>query len=102
MPQEDPAVLEDLLHGAPARDEIQPPVISRPQMLPFDQLSWQKSEQIRTCPVTSESDVLDFHNAGKGEVDPLLSNLQSLISNLQLPRTTSDHHTSTREDPIHD
>jgi hypothetical protein len=50
--QEHPAVLENRLHGEPARDEIQPPEVALPH--------------------------------------------------LQLLATTSDHHTSTREDPIHD
>jgi hypothetical protein len=52
MYQEHPAVLENRLHGEPARDEIQP--------------------------------------------------LDVALPHLQLPTTTSDHHTSTREDPIHD
>lgn len=52
MYQEHPAVLENRLHGEPARDEIQPPEVALPH--------------------------------------------------LQLLTTTSDHHTSTREDPIHD
>jgi len=50
--QEHPAILEDLLHGEPARDEIQPPEVALPH--------------------------------------------------LQLLATTSNHHTSTREDSTHD
>ena len=64
MHQEDPAVLEDLLHSAPARDEIQPPVISRPQMLPFDQLSWDNFERLCTRLIASDGDIVDCHRYG--------------------------------------
>ena len=46
----------------------------------------------------------EIQSTGKGKVTPCspISNLQSPILNLQFFRTTSNHHTSTQEDPIHD
>ena len=48
MPKDHDADLKDLLHGRPARDAVQPPVISRPQALPFNQLSWENFERLNS------------------------------------------------------
>jgi len=64
MPQEHPSDLEDLLHGPPARDAVQPPVTTRPQVLPFKQLSWENFERLCTRLVASEGKVEDCHRYG--------------------------------------
>ena len=65
MPPHRSTDLEDLLHGLPARDEIPPPVISRPQVLPFNQLSWENFERLCTRLIATDSDVVDCHRYGR-------------------------------------
>jgi len=64
MSQGHSAELEDLLHGKPLRDTIQPPVVTRPQLLPFHELSWEDLERLCTRLVASQSDVVDCHRYG--------------------------------------
>jgi hypothetical protein len=65
MPKEQSAdLMKDLLHGGLARDEVQPPVMPRVQVLPFNQLSWENFERLCTRLVASEGDVVDCHRYG--------------------------------------
>jgi energy-coupling factor transporter ATP-binding protein EcfA2 len=64
MPKEQPADLKDLLHGGLARDEVQPPVRPRVQVLPFNQLSWENFERLCTRLVASDGEVKDCHRYG--------------------------------------
>ena len=63
MPQDRFPDLKDLLRGVPAR-EVQPPVIPRPQVLPFNQLSWENFERLCTRLVASDGEVEDCHRYG--------------------------------------
>jgi hypothetical protein len=65
MPEDRDANLEDLLHGPPARDEIEPPVISRPQVLPFNGLSWENFERLCTRLIATGGEVVDCHRYGR-------------------------------------
>jgi hypothetical protein len=65
MPPHRSTDLEDLLHGAPAREDIPPPVTSRRQVLPFNQLSWENFERLCTRLIATQSDVVDCHRYGK-------------------------------------
>ena len=64
MPQDRDATLKDLLQGRLTRDGVEPPVATRPQVLPFDQLSWENLERLCTRLVASQNDVVDCHRYG--------------------------------------
>jgi hypothetical protein len=64
MPHKRTSTLTDLLDSAPTRDSVAPPVQSRPQTLPFDQLSWENFERLCTRLVASDGDVQDCHRYG--------------------------------------
>jgi hypothetical protein len=65
MPEDQTTDLEDLLHSQPARDAVQPPVTSRPQVLPFNQLSWENFERLCTRLIAADGEVKDCHRCGK-------------------------------------
>jgi hypothetical protein len=65
MPEDQPTDLEDLLHGQPTHDEVQPPVTPRVQALPFNELSWENFERLCTRLIASDGEVKDCHRYGK-------------------------------------
>jgi hypothetical protein len=65
MSDDYPTDLQDLLHGQPPHDEVKAPVTPRPQVLPFNQLSWENFERLCTRLVASDGDIMDCHRYGK-------------------------------------
>jgi len=64
MPHKRTPTLTDLLDSTPSHDGITPPVTTRPQVLPFGQLSWENFERLCTRLVASDGDVQDCHRYG--------------------------------------
>jgi hypothetical protein len=64
MPKKRSVDLTDLLDSALIGDDVAPPVQSRPQTLPFDQLSWENFERLCTRLIASAGDVKDCHRYG--------------------------------------
>jgi len=84
MPEDRDKTLKDLLQGRLTRDGVEPPVTTRPQVLPFGQLSWENLERLCTRLVASQNDVVDCHRYG------VRGNFQAGIDVLAHRRTAED------------